>query len=295
MDKIKTYSIQHHQEIFQLSSIKKDFFFIELGKESTYSNEPRRSETYSITYLKEGQIELQAGVTNQVVNAPAIMAIGPSTVRSIKPSKTETVLQIIYFTDDFLLEKQSNIFYLMEFDFFENNDDHVLSLNVKNAKKFKNIFNLIKNTVNINHIHEAALIKSYIYIIIHEINALHVFEQKHLTFPKNMEKVTPIVGKFKKLMMKEYLKHHSVNFYADRLNVTAKHLSETLKKQTGKTAGQWLNEIITLEAKVLLQNKDLSIAEISEILHFSDQSVFGKFFKTNTELTPIKYRKELNP
>jgi AraC-like DNA-binding protein len=95
------------------------------------------------------------------------------------------------------------------------------------------------------------------------------------------------------LLVKEFWRHRSVGFYADRLNVTPKYFSEVIKKQTGKTAGEWIDDAVLLEAKVLLQDIDLGIAQISDRLNFCDQSVFGKFFKTHTGISPIEYRKAL--
>ena len=95
------------------------------------------------------------------------------------------------------------------------------------------------------------------------------------------------------MLAKEFSRHRSLSFYANKLNTTSKYLSEVVKKQTGKTAGEWIEHTVILEAKVLLQNRELGIAQVSDLLNFSDQSVFGKFFKTHTGISPLEYRKRL--
>ncbi|NJO25503.1 MAG: AraC family transcriptional regulator [Bacteroidia bacterium] len=45
-----------------------------------------------------------------------------------------------------------------------------------------------------------------------------------------------------------------------------------------------------LEAKLLLDNPALSIAEIADELNFSDQSFFGKYFKRLAGMSPKEYR-----
>ena len=289
MKKITTYSIEHHQKVFNLSSNKKDFFFVELGKNSLFNSEPRRSETYSISFLKEGEVISQAGLTTQTIKAPAMIALGPTVVRTVRETENQPRMEIIFFTDDYLLANRSNVFYLMEFDFFDNEEQHTFSLNPEQARKIERIYDMMKDTLREHHYHEQEIIRSCIYILIHELNSFHKLQES----PESHfnEKMSPILVNFKKLLKKEYQKQRSVNFYADKLNITAKHLSEILKKQSGKTAGEWIDEVIILEAKVLLQNKTLSVAEVSEFLNFSDQSVFGKFFKTHTGLTPLQYRK----
>lgn len=289
MKKITTYSIQHHQKVFNLSSNKKDFFFIELGKNSLFNTEPRRSETYSISFLKEGEVISQAGLVTKRIKAPAIIALGPSIVRTIKETENSPKIDIIFFTDDYLLANRTNVFYLMEFDFFENDELHSLSLDENQAKKISQVFDLIKQTIEEKNFHEQEIIRSLIFILIHELNSfLQTTTSNH-----HLEKLPAIVVNFKSLLKKEYQNHHTVNFYADKLNITPKHLSEILKKQTGKTAGEWISESVILEAKVLLQNHKYSVAQISESLNFSDQSVFGKFFKSHTGQTPLEYKKSI--
>jgi AraC family transcriptional regulator, transcriptional activator of pobA len=63
-----------------------------------------------------------------------------------------------------------------------------------------------------------------------------------------------------------------------------------VKEITGKTAGEIINDFVLLEAKMLLDNPSLSIAEIADELQFSDQSFFGKYFKRLTGMSPKEYR-----
>ena len=86
--------------------------------------------------------------------------------------------------------------------------------------------------------------------------------------------------------------YRDVAYYADRLCITPKYLSQTVKAATGRTAGQWIDNRVILEAKNLLKSTDLTIQEISQALNFSNQSFFGKYFKNITGVSPKKYRDE---
>ena len=100
--------------------------------------------------------------------------------------------------------------------------------------------------------------------------------------------------KFRHLLSGNYMHERKLDFYAGHLHVTPKSLSAAIKKKTGKPAGKWINDTIILEAKVLLQNKMLTVSQISGMLNFSDQSVFGKFFRAGTGMSPVEYRKKFN-
>ena len=63
------------------------------------------------------------------------------------------------------------------------------------------------------------------------------------------------------------------------------------RTSTGKSASQWIDDYVVLEAKTLLKSTNLTILQISEELHFANQSFFGKYFKQHTGLSPMRYRR----
>jgi AraC family transcriptional regulator, transcriptional activator of pobA len=81
-----------------------------------------------------------------------------------------------------------------------------------------------------------------------------------------------------------------LSFYARKLGITPKYLSEVSKELSGKTAGTIIDESVILEARLLLADPLLRLGKIAALLHFSDQSFFSKFFKRYTGLTPSHYR-----
>ena len=65
------------------------------------------------------------------------------------------------------------------------------------------------------------------------------------------------------LAQKHFKQQRFLDFYAQKLEVTPKHLSRTLKSQTGYTAVEWIERFVILEAKVLLKSSNLNIQQIS--------------------------------
>lgn len=93
------------------------------------------------------------------------------------------------------------------------------------------------------------------------------------------------------ILAQQNFKHHRfLDFYAQKLEVTPKHLSRTLKSQTGYTAVEWIERFVILEAKVLLKSSNLNIQQISDELNFPSQSFFGKYFKKLTGMSPKEFR-----
>ena len=101
-----------------------------------------------------------------------------------------------------------------------------------------------------------------------------------------------IFERFYESLIQSYQSERSVKFYADQLCLTPKHLSGVVKEISGKTAGEWIDSLVVLEAKALLKSSELSIQEIADELHFANQSFFGKYFKHHTGMSPKEYRRQ---
>ena len=99
-----------------------------------------------------------------------------------------------------------------------------------------------------------------------------------------------IFDNFMKLVEEYHTMHRNVGFYAERLNLTPKYLSKLVKMSSGRSAPEWIDAYVILEAKNLLKHSNIAIKEIVYKLNFPNQSVFYKFFKMRTGMTPSEYR-----
>ena len=68
-----------------------------------------------------------------------------------------------------------------------------------------------------------------------------------------------------------------------------------VKKVSGKTAGEWIDEYVILEAKALLKYSVMSIQEVAYYMNFPNPSFFGKYFKRYVGISPQKYREGTEP
>ena len=104
------------------------------------------------------------------------------------------------------------------------------------------------------------------------------------------ERTTELFVAFMRLLNTHFIGHHDIGFYADQLHITTIHLSRIVRQVTGRTVVDYINQMLLMEASWLLQTTDLSIAAISERLHFADQSSFGRFFTRMKGISPKQYR-----
>lgn len=98
---------------------------------------------------------------------------------------------------------------------------------------------------------------------------------------------------FIELLSQMYYTERTVTYYSDKLSVTATHLSTVCKKLSGKSTMDWIASYTIEEIRYLLKYTDSSITEISDKLHFSDLSFFGKYVKKHLGVSPYHYRKQV--
>ena len=93
------------------------------------------------------------------------------------------------------------------------------------------------------------------------------------------------------LLSENYREQRNVEFYAERMNISSKHLSRVIRAFTGKSVHQWIDEFVALEIKNLLKYSTMSIQQISFYLNFPNPSFMGQYFKRITGMTPGEYKK----
>lgn len=99
-----------------------------------------------------------------------------------------------------------------------------------------------------------------------------------------------IMSEFVTLLRQHGTTQRSIPFYASQLALTANHLSDVVRQQSGLSVMDWLHRTTITEAKVLLKHSDLMIYEIGECLNFTEPTAFNRYFKKHVGMTPLEYR-----
>ncbi|MCU0440099.1 MAG: helix-turn-helix domain-containing protein [Raineya sp.] len=270
-----------------------DFFFTEkkLDTLKTLLHKPYRSNYFGLAICTSGQANLSANLENYEVKQNSVITMSPLVIKQWQNVSDDFETITIFFTKDLLIKHFSNPYHLEQFDFFEVNTKHVNHFREIEINTMFSIFESLKNNINSLHPYKNEIITSYINILLFEYQK--IFNGIHFTKNFQQTRGQQLTHDFKILLNEHFRKERKVKYYADSLFVTPKHLTETIKQETGKTAGDWIDELLLLESKVLLANPDLQITQIADLLNFSDASTFGKFFKNLSGTSPITYRHSL--
>jgi AraC family transcriptional activator of pobA len=292
MKGIKKLGIVDITEKFGLDIEFKDFIFKPQEITPNRHFEPHRSEMYSIGLVLKGEAEFIVGLETYQLKAPYIVMVAPDEVRNWILNKGAIETKSIFFTEDFVVSGLIDTLFLKKFSFYKRNGQHAIPLNPEDLAIIQALLLQIEQKKNSDLPNKIESIQALLRALLLEIEGLYDIKTKkeHNTYSRSYY----LTEKFKELLAENFTEHREVHFYAEKLFITAKHLSQIVKNETGKTVSEIINEIVCLEAKVLLQTKALSIAEISVHLNFATATFFGKFFKRNTGISPLEYRKGLS-
>lgn len=263
-------------------------YFLEHLTNACVNADAHRTDYYSICLLSEGEMKVETNLFMHHAKAPAFFVIAPEVIRRFFDAGGDLISTVIFFKKNYFLKNQVNIHFLDRFDFFEQKDRHIIDLDILQHQKFLNYFQQIEQQILKPSLHTPDIVRSFIYILINELD--DITSIRSVAQSPALNRGEELLLEFKTLLTRHFIEQRQLAFYADKLHITPKHLSTVIKDASGKSAGQWITEMLLLEAKVLLQDKQLTIAQIADKLEFTDPSHFGKFVKGQMGLSPLSYR-----
>ncbi|MBX2916900.1 MAG: helix-turn-helix transcriptional regulator [Cyclobacteriaceae bacterium] len=284
---LTTFSLYEYLKHQNNHSLNLPFF---LANNDTYKNAhisfPFRTFTYGlgITYTSASIDKVKIGNIDYEIKDGCLTTIGPGLVCTWM-SNYSAVHDTVYFTEE-LFNGYSSSSFLRSLDFFSHGGRHVISLTEEQIKKVSTLFESIKELKA-----DAHVIPGLVHALLMLVKSIHrELDDKSQT--KTTSAREQIIMQFRKLVAEHYTEQKEVSFYASRLHITPKYLSEVLQGELGKNGKKFIDEFIVMEAKSLLKQTTLSIQEISNFLGYEDASSFTKIFKKLNGNTPTAYRAE---
>ena len=156
-------------------------------------------------------------------------------------------------------------------------------------KSVTDIFHFVRDIVRHKYINKVEMIKSMFNVLQLIIDELP-YEQCPITHDLKHKK--EIYEIFLHHLYRHFRQERQIRFYADKLNISTAYLSRLVKEISGSTVNDHVTSLVYKEICNLLKQSDMTMGEIADHLHFSDQSAMSNFFKQRSGMSPLAYRNQ---
>ena len=127
-------------------------------------------------------------------------------------------------------------------------------------------------------------------VLCYEIYGYYMEQMEVTRAPKVQSRQSALCQEFLGLVDMYATEHRELQFYSDKLCITPKYLSLVVKKISGHSPVDWIENMVMLYARTLLSTSEMTVQQISSELNFPNPSFFGQFFKRREGITPKKFR-----
>jgi len=250
----------------------------------------KRMEVHRHDYVElfwlDGNGSVQIDFANYPLSGKSLIAIGPGRVHAWRVKKLTGLY--IAFTQEFFDGKGPPPSALFDYPFiFGEEVSAVVQLKPKQGEQAQNLFWEISREYQKHD-------KLAVEMIHYQLRSLmvHLARLYAATSPAPFAAIG-LVRRFRQAAERSFRASTSIPDYAQMLGVTTSHLSDSLRLETGLTAGELIRARLVLEAKRLLLHSELTIAEIGYELGFEDPSYFSRFVRREIKASPAELRKRI--
>lgn len=297
--------------IAQLSGIKRfSFDYSKFGDDYMFSHfipgesaldyfsSPVRFEGILFVLCLKGKLEVEINLQQIELCSNSLLCLGPDKIISSKQTDfSDFEAYFLFMSPQFLrdinidMNVMNNIGRMAS---LKSSRQPVLLLSDEESQLLQKYMELLHyNTIkNSDELYIKNISRNIIASVIYQI---FQFGEKYMPHERVEERPLSrranYVQEFMRLMHENYRQERSVGFYADKLFISPKYLSLIIKEMTGRSAAEWIDECVILEAKNLLRYSGKNIQQVAYELNFTNQSSFGKYFKHLTGMSPSQFQK----
>lgn len=253
---------------------------------------PCRINAHFIMICSSGTSSLNIDLDEYTIEENSLVIISPNNILQVHGS-SDTTGVVIGFEEQFVQHIDINLRGLLPL-FLQLQKHPVLRVS---PEQCRNLQELVRNMAD-EMVHSKELpyfdeiIRSYFDLFIYKMGSIvgQYLRNSALVESSAKSRNEEYFHRFMRTLTNNYKTERSVGFYASQLCITPKYLTTLIKKVSGRSAAEWIDSYVVLEAKNLLRYSNMSIQEIAYYLNFSNQSFFGKYFKHQTGMSPSAYK-----
>lgn len=265
-----------------------------VGDQKPQSRTPMRVDGLAFFLCRQGSVEMEINLEKHQLSDNSLIGIGPDRIISHNRVGAGPLDGYLFFLSrQFLEDTNIDLNMVSEVPRISVDDSPAMTLSTDEAELAESIFKLVyTNTVNNDPVYARSISRSLVAAFCYQIMQMKARRQtavKDDERPRSRQLQYAV--EFRNLVTKYHRQHRSVSFYASKMFISPKYLSLVIKKATGRSAAEWIDDYVILEAKNMLRFSGLNIQQIAYQLNFPNQSAFGKYFKHLTGMSPTLYQR----
>ncbi|AXG68864.1 arabinose operon regulatory protein [Kordia sp. SMS9] len=198
---------------------------------------------------------------------------------------SETKGYHIQFRKEFISSTVTNL--TEEFPFLKLSENSVFLMTSEEQASLEFDMKRMHSVFQNPHPYQEKMLEGMLVSVLYNCKSIY---ERYKTTESHLSRGQILTQQFQQLVDKLYVDSKNVSDYAEQLNVTPNYLTTIVKKITGKTAKDIIQERVFLESKTMLSFTAMDIAEIAYQLNFQEPTHFTRFFKKFSGLTPNKFR-----
>lgn len=271
---------------FKKDNVFFDNFILESNDMLGLEQFPRIIDAAGLCICMEGEVEIIIDSQNYHMKKGDMCIVFPNDILHVgKKSADFKGYTVIYTTDFFTSINVSSATPI----FLYIKDNPCISLkNTEQAALIKMCEYLKEYDSKEEHPCKDEISKHLASAVIYEI--IGIYKKGEPLSQQPYSRKNKLYFEFMELVAKNYGKQRGIEFYANKLCVSSRHLSSICKDITGITAKDCISEHVITNIRILLLTTDMTISQIADELNFPNASFFTKFFKEQTGITPKEYR-----
>lgn len=293
MNKIETLSLERLRDNHEIPSIGDDLLFFNDIQMIPQLDEPRRMNCLIVGICTEGEGGYTLNESKfSIKPGDALILTEGQIVNEIwmnDNTKGYAMLISRSFIDEVFkeLRDMSSLFLLAR-------EHPIFPLNSSEITKLKQFLDLIRERLQTeDYRFRREVIRLLLVAMIYDIgSAIMRVMNKEGNDTTSNSKAKRCFVQFIQLVEQNYKSERRVSWYANKMGLTPKYLSEIISSTSKRTPNDWIDKYVTTEIRNQLSNTNKKISEIAEDLHFPSQSFLGKYFRENVGMSPSEYRKK---
>lgn len=247
--------------------------------------QPRRITVYSFFFLTRGTSTRSNGLDSYDFGENTFFFTPAHQITTHNFVRKDVEGFYCHFNIELIAHKAHIDELFLEFPFLELNAFPLVIINNKVRNHVISLLERLLTEYKADKESRFDILRSYLLTLFTELKPFI-----ETSIPKSTNAASLITAEFKKALVKHIGDKFKISDYAELLNISANHLNKCTKITTGKSAHDLFNEMLLLEAKVLLKQTNLNVTEIAYKIGKNEISDFARFFKAQTGMRPSEYR-----